>query len=102
MKETNRLLDTLKETIKEWLDDEWATQCDQYDFQHAEDYERYGDTWVSTGKYITDESDTAFREDFKSMFDFDTIMERLKEQPGFKETLMDWVKSYADSEDLYL
>ena len=95
-------LEDVKQVILETINDEWATACDQWDFQTAEDYEAYGDTYVSTGKYITDESEWGFREEFKRENDVDEFIEKLKKNNDFREVVKKFIENYAYTTDLYV
>ena len=73
--------------IFEELNDQWAKHCRNYDFKTACDYEAYGDTYVSTGSYITDESDQKCREDFEKNMTVDEFIDCLKLNPSFKGSI---------------
>lgn len=94
------LFEDLKMVIYEALEDEWVTACDQWDFQTAEDYEAYGDTYVSTGRYITDESEAGFREEFKTENDVGEFLDKLKKNPNFVEVFNKLIEKYTYEREL--
>lgn len=98
--EFNELLEDLKCVVQECLDDEWYVACRDYDFDSSEEYEAYGDTYVSSGSYITESSEEAFRQDFKMSNDPDELIKKLMVYPGFRETLKDLVKEYSKTKEL--
>lgn len=98
--EFKELLEDLKCVVQECLDDEWVEACRNYDFERAEEHEAYGDTYVSSGSYITERSEEAFRQDFKMSNDPDELIKKLMVYPGFRETLKDLVKEYSKTKEL--
>jgi len=98
--ELKELYEDAKMIIKETLDDEWRTQLDVTDFTIHRDYEAYGDTYVSTGDYISDEDDTKFREGFIQDHDADVVIDLLRANPDFRKCMVDLVKEYAYNADL--
>ena len=98
--EVKELLEDVKYVISETLNDEWATAVDQRDFKTRSDYAPYGDTFVSTGGYITDEDDTKFREEFISENTPDELIQKLILNPDFKNVLGKLVREYAYDKEL--
>lgn len=97
----------VKEAL-EWVGDDiydtlmglWKKHCQHFNFKTGEDYEAYGDTYVSSGSYITDESDEACREEFEKEVDADTIIDELKTNPSFKDSLKQLIESWAWEKEL--
>ena len=98
--EVKELLEDVKCVITETLDDEWATAVGQWDFKTMSDYAPYGDTFVGTGRYITDEDDTKFREEFISENVPDELIQKLILNPDFKDVLKKLVREYAYNKEL--
>ena len=99
--ELKELLEDIKMTIEETVDDEWTVACQNYDyFETAEEYERVGDSFYSSGKYITEESENAFRTTFQRDYDVDTVIDKLRSSPTFREAIKDYIKEYANSKQL--
>jgi len=100
MSEEKELLEDLKGIIFDCLNDEWHNAIDVKDFKVERDYEAYGDTYVSTGDYITEESETKFREGFKQDITPEEFIEKLKVYPDFMATLRKLIAEHADTANL--
>jgi len=100
MNKKQELLEDINDVILECLEEEWCNALDHADFQTTRDYEAYGDTYVSSGDYITEESENCFREGFKQDMTPDEFIERLVIYPGFKEYIGKLIKEHADTADL--
>ena len=101
--ELKELFEDAKAIIKETIDDEWVVACQNYDyFEYKEEHEAYGDTYVSSGSYMTEESETGFREEFKKENDVDEFIDKLKTNPDFRACIKNLVKEYADTEEIYV
>lgn len=101
--ELKELLEDVKMTIEETVDDEWTVACQNYDyFKEAEEWEKAGDAYYSSGKYITEESENAFRTTFKRDYDVDTVIEKLRLSPTFRDALKQYIESYADTKQLWI
>lgn len=98
--ELDELLEDIKMSIRNTLDDEWKEACQDYDFEYAEEHEAYGDTYVSSGMYITERSDAAFRQDFEESNDPNEFIDKLKLNPEFCSLIRDLVKTYTNNEEL--
>lgn len=98
--ERAEILNDIKCDVEDEMGDVWFSKCQSYVFPAEDDYAPYGDTFVSTGRYITDEADQEFREDFEKNFDFELFCDRLKYNPSFKESVMKLAEQYAWSEEL--
>ena len=98
--EVKELLEDTKCVIHDVLEEEWGKEVEQWDgFEYENESEAYGDTYVRSGSYITDESDTDFRENFKQNHDVDTFIDLLKANPDFRNCIQELVKEYADTRD---
>lgn len=93
-------LEWVMDSIHDTMKDLWFKHCQSYDFDTAEETEAYGDTYVSSGSYITDESDERCRECFEGNYDADAIIDELKTDPNFKECLNELVKAWAWEKEL--
>lgn len=66
---------------------------DKFDHETAEEHEAYGDTFVSSGRFITDESLKRCEDDFRENFDVDFfITEYLQENDEFRDLIIKLVK----------
>lgn len=100
--EFNELLEDLKGVVQDCINDEWFEACQNYEFETAEEYEAYGDTYVSSGSYITDRSNEAFRQDFEMDNQPDELIKKLMVYPGFRETLKDLISEVVKTKELEL
>ena len=97
--EEKELLEDIKCCILDTLDEEWRNHLDNYEFNTREESEAYGDTFVSRGRFITDESDTKCRESFKQDHDALDFIDKLKADPYFVSCVKNLINEYADKED---
>ena len=98
--EVKELLEDIKCELMDLLDVEWQKACESYDFDCDEDYAPYGDTYVSTGSYITDESESGFRQYFIEQNEPDELVQKLMLVPYVKKFLSDLVKEYAKNKEV--
>lgn len=75
-----------------WL---WTRHCGGYNFNCREEHEAYGNTFVSSGRYITDESEEECREEFEKNTDVNDVIERLKESEPFKKCVLKMIEDCA-------
>lgn len=69
----------LKEVIETKIHDAFNDYSENYDHETEYDSAPYGDTYVSSGEYITDRSMERCVEDFKENFDITTASEFVSE-----------------------
>lgn len=100
--EEKELLLDIQGIISDALQDEWVNQCQHYDFQTSEESELYGNTWVSTGKYITEESENAFRKLFTTDITVDSFIDTLRTSPDFRGTIKKLIEEHANTADLWI
>lgn len=93
--EVNEALDWIRDDVYDTLMGLWMKHCQNFNFKSAEDYEAYGDTYVGTGSYITDESEEKCREEFEKEVDADALIDELKTNPSFKDSLKQLIESWA-------
>ena len=77
--------------------DEWA---DQHTFKTIRDYAPYGDTEVEVCQYTTDEDQCEFRENLEKELDVDTIIEKLKQDKHFRESIQDMISYVTWNRDV--
>jgi hypothetical protein len=87
---------TFEEIIKEGVQEDLQRFSENYDHDTEEEYEHYGDTYVSSGSYVTEESEEKCVEAYKDEFDetkaYDFIQDVLMESPAFVNKLIEFVK----------
>ncbi len=92
----------------EWVQDDlhdalmglWMKHCNRYHFDYDEEMEAYGDTYVSSGRYLTDESDEECREDFEKNLNADELLDELKMDSNFKDSLNALIEAWAWEKEL--
>lgn len=100
MAEQQEILEDIKCTITDTLDDEWIKACESYEFETDSDYAAYGNTFVSTGSYITEDSEEDFRKSFMQENNPDELVKKLMLDPFFRESLKNLVKEYANNKEI--
>lgn len=98
--EYEELLEDAKYCIRETLEDEWFLACQRHEFDYTEDHEAYGDTYVSTGSYITEKSEEDFRQRFEDDNDPNELIDKLKLNPTFCECLKSLVKEFVKNAEI--
>lgn len=93
-------LEDIDEEIEEELSVLWKKHCQSFGFNTSEDYEAYGDTYVSSGKYITDESDQECREKFTQDVTADDLIDALRANPMFRKALNNIIDTWAYNTEL--
>lgn len=89
-------MNVLQEIIEEELKNAFDVFFDNYDHETEDNIVPYGDTYVSSGQYITDESAERCVEDFRENFDFDEfVKEQLLNSPKFEETVKNVLKEMS-------
>lgn len=68
---------------------------DGYDHDTESDSVPYGDAWVSSGNYITEESEERATEEWKDTFDiYDFIVEYLANSQDFEDKILEMVRGF--------
>ncbi len=87
-------MNLLQETIEEELKNAFNVYFDNYDHETEDNPVPYGDTYVSSGDYITDESAERCVDDFREEFDFEEfVTEQLLNSPKFEEAVRNVLKT---------
>lgn len=87
-------MNVLQETIEEELRNAFNAYFDNYDHETEDNPVPYGDTYVSSGDYITDESAERCVDDFREEFDFEEfVTEQLLNSPKFEEAVRNVLKT---------
>lgn len=81
--------DTIHDALAERFDSDYENA------QVKTEYEAYGDTYVESQRYIDDDEDQRIRENFQDEYDFDEVMELLKNDKDFRGAVMDMVEYIA-------
>ena len=86
---------TFKEIIENCLKESHQDYQDRYDHDTDSDSVPYGDTWVSSGNYITEESEERATEEWKDTFDiYDFITEYLANNQDFEDKIIEMVRGF--------
>ena len=87
-------VENFKEIIEKELKKYYNDYSDRYDHEYCEDLEAYGDTYVGSGSYITENSEEQCFDDFKEDFDVDEFFsEYLNENIDFRELIKEMALS---------
>lgn len=87
-------MNLLQETIEEELKNAFNVYFDNYDHETESNYVPFGDTFVNSGEYITDESAERCVDDFREDFDFEEfVTEQLLNSPKFEEAVRNVLKT---------
>lgn len=87
-------MNLLQETIEEELKNAFNVYFDNYDHETEDNPVPYGDTYVSSGDYITEESAERCVDDFREEFDFEEfVTEQLLNSPKFEEAVRNVLKT---------
>lgn len=70
---------------------EFDTRCKDKQFKIIHQYEDYGDTSIEVAQYIGDDEEVEAREDIEKDLDVDTVIDMLKEDNYFRETIQDLI-----------
>ena len=70
---------------------EFDERTNQHSFKTIHQQEDYGDTSMEVAQYIGDDEDTEVREDIEKELDVDTVIEMLKEDSHFRESIQDLI-----------
>ena len=86
--------ETIKELIKFELRNYYEDYRDNYECEYSEDTEAYGDTYVGTGQYMSEEVENQCVEDFQDSLDVDDfIFDRIKENTDFRNIIINMVEN---------
>lgn len=88
----NQLEEYIGDAVHDCVAHEFDEKVKDTSFKTMSDYAPYGDTEVEVCQYVSDEDEEKFREDCENEFTFEAVMNKLKEDSYFKETVMDLVK----------
>lgn len=87
-------MNLLQETIEEELRNAFNVYSDNYDHETEDNPVPYGDTYVNSGDFITDESIERCIDDFREEFDFEEfVREQLLDSPKFEEAVRNVLKT---------
>lgn len=70
---------------------EFDEKCGGHTFKTIHQYEDYGDTSIEVAQYIGDDEETKVREDIEKELDVDTVIEMLKKDAHFRESIQDLI-----------
>lgn len=86
---------TLTNIIEQAIEQSHQDYQNNYDHNTESDSVPYGDTWVSSGNYITEESEQRATEEWKDTFDtYEFITEYLAENYDFCEKIKELVRGF--------
>jgi alpha-amylase/alpha-mannosidase (GH57 family) len=84
---------TLEDVIKTSLQHAHNDFQEDYDHELESDFAPYGDTYVSSGNYVSEESEERAKEEWKDGFDIDNfVSEYLLESYDFREKVFELMR----------
>lgn len=86
------LIDYVGDSAYDLICGEFDEYANNHTFETMRDYAPYGDTEVEVCRYATDEEQEEFREEVEDELDVDTIIDKLKQDPHFREAVSDMIK----------
>lgn len=86
--------------IEDIVNDMWYDHVHGWEFETEEDYAPYGDTFVSTGSYITDEEEEKCRRNFKGNVGVEEICKELLKSHSFQVLVKKIVANVAEDSDI--
>ena len=92
--------DWLYECVNDAMIELWRKHCGQADVETMSDYVAYGDTFVSSGRYITDESDQEIRESFEKNITAKEVVDVLVKDINFRRCIERLVDKWAYEKEL--
>lgn len=98
MERKNEIEEAIKyvgDTVFDVIGSEFDKQSEDYDFDWMSDYAPYGSTFVESDRYILDESEEQFRTCFEEEMTVDSVIEMLKNDNSFRESIKEMVKYVA-------
>lgn len=89
-------LNQLEEFVGDCAHDVIAHEFDErthkHQFKTIHQYEDYGDTSIEVAQYIGDDEEVEVREDIEKDLDVDTVIEMLRNDAHFRESIQDLIK----------
>ena len=86
------LIDYVGDSAYDLICGKFDEQVKDHSFETQRDYAPYGDTEVEVCRYHTDEEEEEFREEVEDELDVDTIIDKLKQDKSFRESIQDMIK----------
>ena len=74
------------------IESEFDERCRDKSFKTERVYGPYGDMEVEVAQFVDEDDEVEFREDTEKEFDVDVIIEKLKEDDHFRESIRDLIK----------
>ena len=79
------------DTVSDLIESEFDKRCGDHTFKTIHQYEDYGDTSIEVAQYIGDDEEIEVREDIEKELDVDTVIDMLKEDAHFRESIQDLI-----------
>ena len=100
---TNKLenmIDYVGDSAYDLICGEFDEQVKNTSFRTERDYAPYGDTEVEVCRYTNEEDEMEFREEMEKDMDVDYIIDKLKEDKHFRESIQDMINDVVWNRDL--
>jgi len=88
----NQLEEFLGDCAFDVIAHEFDERVSDHQFKTIHQYEDYGDTSIEVAQYIGDDEEVEVREDIEKDLDVDTVVEMLRNDAHFRESLQDLIE----------
>lgn len=85
----NQLEEFVGDCAHDVIAHEFDTRVSDHQFKIIHQYEDYGDTSIEVAQYIGDDEEVEVREDIEKDLDVDTVIEMLRNDAHFRESIQD-------------
>ena len=100
MNKLENIIDYVGDSAYDLICDTFDEQVKNTSFRTERDYAPYGDTEVEVCRYVTDEDDERFREEMEKDMTVDYIIDKLKEDKHFRESIQDMINEVVWNREL--
>lgn len=94
------MIDYVGDSAYDLICGEFDDYANEHTFETMRDYAPYGDTEVEVCRYTTDEEQCEFREEAEKEIDVDTIIDKLKQDKHFRESIQDMISYVTWNRDV--
>ena len=98
--ELEKIIDYIGDSANDVVTDIFNEQAKNTSFRTERDYAPYGDTEVEVCRYTNEEDEERFREEMEKDMDVDYIIDKLKDDKHFRESIQDLIKYVVWNTDL--
>lgn len=89
--ELENAIDYVGDSAYDLICGEFDEEADRHSFKTIRDYAPYGNTEVEVCQFVDEDDDIEFREDLEKELDVDTVIDKLKQDQHFRESIQDMI-----------